>query len=888
MNYYTNTTQEVIKHFNSDSKKGLSTAQVEELKQRFGQNKLEETKPPSFLVIFLGQFKDLFTIILFVAAGISFSFGERIDALIILVAVLLNVIISVIQENKAVKTIAELKEVVVFKAKVLRDGEMHQIDASELVPGDIIQLDAGDRVPADARIIEPVHFQAKEALLTGESEPIEKTKDPVEEGAPLAERENMVYQSTVVVNGKARAIVVATGLETEVGKIASLVDETEEEQTPLQKQLARLSIWISVAVIIMSLVVMGTGVVLGQDIGTMFHFAVALAVSAIPEGMVLAVTVILAIGMRQILKRKAVVRELVAAETLGSTTVICSDKTGTMTTGEMVAEKIVTADKEIDAKKLGDQSFEEGVFKYIRLVAALNNDLIIEDKLGGREKILGDTTEKALYVMAREAGCDKCDQEDQYPLVDEIPFDSYVKYMVSAHRMPDEDGVLVLTKGATERVLQRCSHVYQGGEIVGLSENMVSRLLSRNDELSENGYRVIALAFKKEESENGFDLETDDENTSVYLGMVAIRDPIRESIKDSISEAVAAGVEVKMITGDHRKTAQAIANEVGLVVMNDSEIIEGDEFETIQDDESALMERVNNVKVFARVAPVHKLKIVEALQKQGKVVAMTGDGVNDGPALKKADIGVAMGSGTEVAQQTSDIVLRDDNFKTIVAAVEEGRRIFDNIRKVVLYLLSDSFAEVIMIFGSLLLGMPVPILPAQILWINIVDDGFPGMALAFDPIDDEAMDEPPRKKSEPVLNGEMRVIIVIIGIAAGVINLTLFYWLFYILGMSLEKARTVIFTVLAVDSLLYIFSVRSLRHSIFREHIFSNKYLILAVLFGLTMQVVAVYTPFLQPILRTEPLGVSEWGIVVATSLITIAIIEVIKLIYIQKAKKSK
>lgn len=888
MNYYTNTTQEVIKHFNSDSKKGLSTAQVEELKQRFGQNKLEETKPPSFLVIFLGQFKDLFTIILFVAAGISFSFGEQIDALIILVAVLLNVIISVIQENKAVKTIAELKEVVVFKAKVLRDGEMHQIDASELVPGDIIQLDAGDRVPADARIIEPVHFQAKEALLTGESEPIEKTKDPVEEGAPLAERENMVYQSTVVVNGKARAIVVATGLETEVGKIASLVDETEEEQTPLQKQLARLSIWISVAVIIMSLVVMGTGVALGQDIGTMFHFAVALAVSAIPEGMVLAVTVILAIGMRQILKRKAVVRELVAAETLGSTTVICSDKTGTMTTGEMVAEKIVTADKEIDAKKLGDQSFEEGVFKYIRLVAALNNDLIIEDKLGGREKILGDTTEKALYVMAREAGCDKCDQEDQYPLVDEIPFDSYVKYMVSAHRMPDEDGVLVLTKGATERVLQRCSHVYQGGEIVGLSENMVSRLLSRNDELSENGYRVIALAFKKEESENGFDLETDDENTSVYLGMVAIRDPIRESIKDSISEAVAAGVEVKMITGDHRKTAQAIANEVGLVVMNDSEIIEGDEFETIQDDELALMERVNNVKVFARVAPVHKLKIVEALQKQGKVVAMTGDGVNDGPALKKADIGVAMGSGTEVAQQTSDIVLRDDNFKTIVAAVEEGRRIFDNIRKVVLYLLSDSFAEVIMIFGSLLLGMPVPILPAQILWINIVDDGFPGMALAFDPIDDEAMDEPPRKKSEPVLNGEMRVIIVIIGIAAGVINLALFYWLFYILGMSLEKARTVIFTVLAVDSLLYIFSVRSLRHSIFREHIFSNKYLILAVLFGLTMQVVAVYTPFLQPILRTEPLGVSEWGIVVATSLITIAIIEVIKLIYIQKAKKSK
>lgn len=889
MNYYTQSAEDVVQSQKTDLKKGLSNSEVEARKASYGVNVLEEQKPPTLFSIFLKQFRDLFTIILFAAAGISFFVGEQTDSIIILVALLLNVIVSVIQENRAIKTIAELKEVVVFKAKALRDGEVRQINAQDLVPGDIIQLDAGDRIPADARVVEDIHFETKEALLTGESEPITKKSDVVhDELTPLAERTNMVYQSTVAVNGKARAVVVATGNDTEVGKIAALVDETEDEQTPLQRRLSRLSIFISVVVLIMSVLVLFAGVALGEELGLMFHFAVALAVSAIPEGMVLAVTVILAVGMRQILKRNAVVRELVAAETLGSTTVICSDKTGTMTTGEMVAERFITLKDDLSVEEFPKNVSEDApLFWYSTLVAALSNDLIIEDAQDKRQKILGDTTERALYLFAQQAGCDKCDIEEKFPMVDEIPFDSYIKYMVSLHEFAQEGKQLVLMKGAAERVLDYSVSVQGENEIQELTGDIRNHFLQKNEALGRQGYRIIALAYKIVDAD-GFDLEEDEGKGSTFLSLIAIRDPIREGIKESIAETLAAGIDVKMITGDQKNTAQAIANEVGLIVNSEDEIIEGVEFEKIQSDEKLLNERVKHVKVFARVAPVHKLKIVEVLQGQGNVVAMTGDGVNDGPALKKADIGVAMGSGTEVAQQTSDMVLRDDNFKTIIAAVEEGRRIFDNIRKVVLYLLSDSFAEVIMVVGSLIMGLPVPILPAQILWINIVDDGLPGMSLAFDPIDDEAMDEPPRDKNEPVLNSEIRLIIVIIGIVSGIGNLMIFFWLYQFMDYDLERARTVVFASLAIDSLLYIFSVRSLRHTIFKEHVFSNKYLIGAVGIGFLLQMAAIYVPFLQPILKTVPLGLFEWGIVFASSAITIIVIEAIKAGYIAYNKRKR
>ncbi|MBU1119243.1 cation-transporting P-type ATPase [Patescibacteria group bacterium] len=892
MKYYTKTADEALKELSSNKKSGLSLSDVAKRQEKYGPNKLEEKKPPSIFKVFFRQFKDLFTIILFIAAFISFFFGEKTDAIVILAALVINIIISVIQEMKAVKTISELKEVVVFKAKVLRDGAVKEIDAKDLVPGDIIYLDAGDRIPADARILDGNRFETKETVLTGESRSENKEFDAVlDEDTPLGDRKNMVYQSTVVTNGKALAVVTTTGAHTEVGQIAELVEETKEESTPLQKRMAELSIWISIVVIICCIIVFVTGILLKRDIHEMFDFAVVLAVSSIPEGMVISVTIILAVGMRQILKKKAIVRELVAAETLGSTTVICTDKTGTITTGEMEAEKLVTVDGEYPVSDIPkDQIESDKVFYYSFLVSALCNDLIVEDADGACEKALGDTTEKALFDLAGKYDLSKCVLEKQFELIDEIPFDSYIKYMVTAHKdKEDDDRVLVLEKGTAERVLTYSTHIYKGGERVSISEEDRSIIGEKNKELSTKGFRVIALGYKEvdvDDDEEEFDLSKDKGQNLTFLSLIAIRDPIRKNIKEAIEATYAAGVGVKMITGDHKMTARNIANEVGLTVQSDDEVIDGAEFESIQDDEEKLRERVEKAKVFARVAPVHKLKIVEVLQKDNQVVAMTGDGVNDGPALKRADIGVAMGSGTEVAQQTSNMILINDNFKTIVAAVEEGRRIFDNIRKVVLYLLSDSFSELILIFGALVLGLPVPLLPTQILWINLVDDGFPGMALAFDPVDKEAMKEPPRAKNEPVINREMKVLIGIIGAVTGLGTLALFYVLYTIMGMDLAEVRTICFSFLAFDSLLYVFSVRSLRHTLFHEKFFSNKWLLVAVFGGFALQILAVYFGPLQRLFKTVPLSFYDWMVVLIGSIVVIVVIEVVKWIFIARIRK--
>ncbi|MBU1166810.1 cation-transporting P-type ATPase [Patescibacteria group bacterium] len=885
MQYYAKSIKEDLADLKTDPDKGLQGEEVIKRQQELGPNALDEKKPDSYFIVLLRQFKDLFTVILFVAAGVSFLFGEKVDAVIILAALVLNITISVIQETKAIKTISELKEIIVYKAKVIRDGNVKEVDAKKLVPGDIIHLDAGDRVPADARLIKTTSFETKEAVLTGEANSIKKDESKtLKEDITLGDRLNMVFQGTVVTNGKAKAVVTAIGMQTEMGQIAKLVSEAKEEATPLQKKMKELSIWISIAAGVAILLVFVTGVLLGHSMLEMFEFAVALAIGSIPEGMVLSVTIILAVGMRQILKKKAIVRELVAAETLGSTTVICSDKTGTITTGEMVAEKIVTPDGEFLISKLQkDQIEKDQNLQYSMLVSALNNDLIVEDPEKGCKRVIGDTTEKALFDMALRAGYNKCSLVDDYPLIDEIPFDSYIKYMVSAHNNKENGKTIVFVKGTAERLLDLSVKIFKDGECREITAEDKKRVLKQNDSLSLKGYRVITLGYKEVDNE-GFDIQKDRGQDITFLSFVAIRDPIRKNIRESLDQCRKAGVEVKMITGDHKMTAKNIATEVGFVIKSDDEIIDGTEFEALSEEE--LAERVPKVKIFARVAPIHKLKIVEVLEKKGEVVAMTGDGVNDGPALKKADIGIAMGSGTEVAQQTASMVLLDDNFKTIVASVKEGRRIFDNIRKVVLFLLSDSFSELLLIFGSLLLGLPVPLLPAQILWINIIDDGLPNVALAFDPAEKEIMNEPPRKKQEPVLNAEMKVLMTIIGLVTGLGTLLMFYVLLKVVGKPVEEARTVCFAFLAVDTLLYVFSIRSLRHTIFHERFFSNLYLLGAVAAGFILQIAAIYFAPLQKIFRTVPLSWQDWGIIFAAALVLIVIIEIVKWIFLVRRKK--
>jgi len=732
--------EETLRQLQADATKGLTATEAERRKIKYGLNKLSETKPPSTLLIFLKQFNNIFTYILLAAALISFLLHEIVDVWVIMAAVVMNVTIGFIQENKAAKTISALRKIVVVTAKVLRDGRVQTIDTSDLVPGDIILIDAGDKIPADARLLEATSLQIDEAALTGESVPSTKNIKTLSARVPMADRENMLYMGTVSVAGQAKAVVVNTGAKTEIGQIASLVKDAKEEETPLQQRMKKLSTQIAVVISISLFVLIVVGILTGQTPAEMFMFAVAIAVAAIPEGLVVAVTVILALGMRKILKKKALVRELLAAETLGSTSVICTDKTGTITSGEMKVEKVCTADNKYSVKDLHqpDKSLQLAL-----KIGLFCNDVHYESTKGEPDdwKLIGDPTEVALAVAAAKGNLKMSELEDKLKRTAAIPFDSYLKYMATAHQDSVNNKNLIFVKGSAERLLERSSHLYKDGKVQQLSVEDKANFLKTNEKLSSKTYRVIAMAYK-EVTENKLDIKEEVKNDLIFVGLAAIRDPIRSGVKEAIKLCQSAGIDIKMITGDHKLTAQAIASEIGIKA-SEEEIINGDELDVMTPKDAEY--KIPRAKIFARVAPKHKLQIIDTLQAQGEVVAMTGDGVNDAPALKSADIGIAMGSGTEVAKETSDMILLDSNFKTIESSVEEGRGIFDNIRKVTLYLLSGSFSELILLSGALLLGLPVPFIPAQVLWINLVEDGLPDFALAFEPKDKDVMKHPPRK-----------------------------------------------------------------------------------------------------------------------------------------------
>jgi len=851
--------EETVKILRTDIKRGLSEKEVKNRQAEFGLNKLPEEEPLSRLKIFLEQLRSPLIYILIIAGIITLILQEYTDSIVIFGAVVVNTIVGFFQENKASKALRELKRVVKYQSQVVREGNLKVIDSSELVSGDIFILNPGDKVPADGRIIESYNLKINEMVLTGEWLPAKKNSKFLPKEKPLADRDNMVYMGTVVEDGKGKVVAAGIGLETEIGKVAQMVKEAKEEKTPLQKKITKFSKIIGGIIGIIAIIIFIEGIITGNTFIEMFTTSVAVAVAAIPEGLPVAMTVILALGMQRILKRRGLVRKLLAAETLGNTSIIATDKTCTLTEGKMKLTEVFMITKKKNAKTLPLK------------IALLCNEAFIENPKDLPEKwrVRGRPTEKALLIGAIEAGFNQEEIEETEKKIDEIPFDPVRKYGIALYQLSSKKSIIYLL-GAPEKLLE-------------LSKTPPKALESFNKklkELTKNGYRVVGTAYKKiERNEEKIKNLEEEIKDLTFAGLIALRDPLRQDVKKAVKTCIRAGMRPIIVTGDHKLTAKAVASELGFK-LDEENILEGNDLDELSDEE--FESQLNKIRVYARVEPKHKIRIIDAWQKRGEVVAMTGDGINDAPALKKADIGIALGSGTEVAKETSDLILLNDSFSIIVAAIEEGRAILDNIRKVITYLLSDSFSEVILVGGALLAGFPLPILPAQILWVNLIEDGLPDIALAFEPKERDLMRQKPQRKEAPLLTQEMKVIIFIIGIFTDLILLGLFFWLWQ-KNHDISYVRTMVFAALAINSLFYVFSCKSLRKNLWHINPFSNRFLVGAVVIGFLMLIIAIYLPFLQTLLKTVPLGPFEWLILIGLGLVNIVSIEITKWFFITK-----
>ncbi len=860
---------------------GLSKEEAEKRLARFGKNKISEKGQLSVLKVFMLQFKSPLVSILIAAALISLALRHNIDAAIIFGAVFLNSLIGFFQEYKANNILEKLKTYFVPQAFVLREGERSQIPAEVLVPGDILVLKIGDIVPADARIIKADNLEINESVLTGEAMPTEKSADPAIVGSPLGDRFSMVYAGTAVVRGTGLAAVTATGRFSEFGRLAELAGAAKEESTPLQAKLAKLGnfLGITIGLICVGIILFGLFFI-KMDFFSIFVTGVAIAVSAIPEGLPVAVSVILIIGMQQILKRKSLVRKLVAAETLGSVTAICTDKTGTLTEGDMQITEIIFPDQKISVNRAKIKEESPEVVIHALKIALLCNDAIIAQGEELEElKIIGSPTEKALMQTAIQAGLNPKAVNSDYPRLKVLPFDSALKRMMTINQAKSGDKLfggpyVLLCKGAPEIVLEAAGYYNLNGELKKLTEAVRDNIKQEISSLTSKGYRLLALAYKNLEKapvEPFWDALAQD---SVFIGMAALRDPLREEAKSAIKLCREAGIRPIIITGDHQKTAMAVAEEAGFPI-HSAKAITGEILDRTDDQE--LLKMIKKTAVFARISPHHKLRIVKALKARGEVVAMTGDGVNDAPAIKAADIGIALGSGSEVSKESADIILLDNNLSTIVAAVEQGRVIFSNIRKVITFLLSDCFSEIILISGALFFGLPLPLLPAQILWLNIVNDGFPNFALAFEAGEAGIMQRPPVDKHEPIVNRDMKNIIFLVGIIRDLIIFIIFYYLIFYTADT-AYVRTIIFASLGVKSLLSIFSLRNLHRMVYELNPFVNRYLNISISLSFALILAVVYWPPLQKILMTKALDAAGWLVVFLIGIVSVILLEFYKL----------
>ncbi len=863
--WYTHSVNETFSQLQT-SAQGLRSNEIAERLARYGKNGLPTHSSDPWWKVVGRQFMSPMILVLLVAASISLWLRDFVDAGVIGAAILINTVIGFAQEYKANRALQELRSMVQPKSIVRRDGKEVQVWAIDLVPGDVLVLRTGDRVTADARILESFDLVINEAALTGESMPVHKDEVVLPLDVALAERSNMVFAGTNVVGGRGTALIVATGIQSEIGHIAKLVQETEESRTPLQVQLARLARWLAMLVVGLVVLFFVIGLATGRSFVEMFELSVALSVAAIPEGLIISVTVILAIGMQRILHRKSLVRRLVAAETLGSVSVICTDKTGTITQGEMRVTHLVTPTQTwTDPFPLGDE-LGDAMRKLFEVMALCNDAVMVEND---PDPLRGSPTERALLAAVLEQKLDIGTLSFKLPRVWEIPFDSTFKYMVTAHHNGKQTEVFL--KGAPDVVLPFCSMVQMNGKVTKLTPSHQAELKEQMLSFSRKGMRLIAIAIRT--TSDSAPLTREALENFTFLGLVGLRDPLRPEVRTHISLAAQAGIRTVMLTGDHPETARAIGAEAGFVVEPGS-IAVGQEIDSWSDEE--LQRRVVQISIYARVEPRHKIRIVHAWQARGEVVAMTGDGVNDAPALKAADIGVAVGSGTEVAKQASDMVILDNNLGTITAAIEEGRVIFDNVRKTSVYLLAGSFTELLLVGGSLVLGLPLPLLAAQILWINLVTDSFPGIGLTLEPAEQGLMRQPPRPRDEPVLDALMVRIILIIAVVTNIALFALYLWLLAV-SDDMMFVRTMMFAAVGIDTLIYVFAVKSFRQSIFRVNPFSNKWLLLGVVLGFGVMLIALLVPFFQGIFQIVPLSLPDWELLIMIGMIQLVAIEITK-----------
>ena len=870
-NIYRLTADETQRRFETDFERGLTSQEASARLERHGPNQLKEGKKTPFWKKFLLQFKDFLIIVLLVAAVVSGLLGEVSDMILIMLIVIINAVIGVIQENKAEDAIASLKKMAVSEAKVLRDGRVITVPASTLVPGDIVNLDAGDNIPADGRLIESASLQIQESALTGESVPVDKTTDAIDrDEVPLGDRKNMVFMNSIVTNGRGRFIVTDTGMNTEIGKIAGMINASEPMTTPLQKNIDKLGKTLGIAALVACALIFVIGLLRGGSPLQMFLTAISLAVAAIPEGLPAIVTVVLAMGSTRLAEKNAIIRKLPAVETLGCASVICSDKTGTLTQNRMTIKKVYANEGLIDAEDILDDGFTASEKFVVRIGNLCNDASIVENE----EKIIeiGDPTEVAMVAYADNLGFDKNISLQEAPRVAEIPFDSDRKLMTTVHHY--QDTWLSFTKGAPDILIDRCDEYLKGYEVLPFDEKAKAEVRRINNELAENAYRVLGYAFNQY-AEQPETTQEKVENHLIFAGLTGMIDPPREEVGDAISECHSAGIETVMITGDHKVTAVAIAKELGIYGEN-SQALSGIELDAMSDEEfDNVIERTN---VYARVSPENKVRIVESWQRKGKVVAMTGDGVNDAPALKKADIGCAMGiTGTDVTKEASEMILTDDKFSTIVSAVKEGRRIYANIRKAVHFLLSCNIAEILTLFIATVLGWVQPLLPVHILWINLVTDSLPALALGMEKAEDDIMKYPPRKASDSIFADGYGVRMILQGIMLAIISLLVFNY-----GLNkygIEEARTMIFAVLGLSQLVHVFNVRSAYGSVFSRNLFTNRYLWGAIAISVAMQLIVIFVPALHPFFNVTTMNMSEWGVIIAAALAPLVIVEIMKFI---------
>ena len=870
VNYYNLNVSDAINSIGS-SQKGLSEEEARKRLEEHGSNELKQKEKISPFQILIRQFTSSIVCILLAALIISFLIGEKLDAIVISTIVVLNGVFGFIQEFKAEKAIEALKKLTALKAKIIREGIETEIDSKELVPGDIILLETGSKVPADARLIDIAAFQIDEASLTGESVPSDKTIDPLENNILVNDQENMVFMGTIVTKGHAKAVVTGTGMNTEIGKIADMVQDVEEKLSPLQVKLKKFGRWLGIVTIGICLIVFGVSVLreyLITDlfersfVVEMFLASVALAVAAIPEGLPAIVTISLAFGVRRMASRNALIRKLPAVETLGCTNIICSDKTGTLTKNEMTVRDIFANDTLVEVT--GDGYTPEGSFMQAGDVDVNISDLELlfrsstlcnDSRLNRNEKweIFGDPTEGALLVSAGKAGFKKSELENRFPRIDEIPFDSERKCMTTIHRVNEENTAYI--KGAPDVILDKCRYISINGQVKELTGEDRKRILDANHEMANRALRVLGFAYRSLNTKYTPKPE-EVERDLTFIGLQAMIDPPREEVRESIAKCRSAGISTVVITGDHKLTAMAITKELGLFKEGDM-ALSGEELDKLSDDE--LDEIVESVVICARVSPEHKVRILSALKKRGHVVAMTGDGVNDAPALKRSDIGIAMGiTGTDVAKEASDMVLTDDNFASIVNAVEEGRGIYSTIKQFVQYTLSSNFGEILVIFLAILIGWPLPLIAIQILWVNLLTDGLPGLALGLDPFSKDIMTRPPRKRDEEIMSKDVIYNIAIVGVVMGAGTLFMFYGY----GVETVKAKSIAFTTLVMFQL---FNVLTYRAKNFKIDFKTSKYLIASVAISLLMQLAVLYTP-LNIAFKTVPLGAVDLIIIFLAS----------------------